>query len=380
MLFVKSDDLRPGMRLAKPIYNKSGVMLYERNSKLSSQGIVSIMNFGLIGVYILEAAEPVPPMTEDDIEFERFQAMSVFAIKDIMDAICKRKEPKEMYQFANKVLKNYGSLHRKINFIQSIRSKEDYVYKHTLNTAILCAMMTYKLKMEFKYQLDVVVAALLHDIGTLLIPLQLRHKNRAELSKEDLAKVNTYHVAALQMFSQNRDLDFDIIRIVTDIIKQLHPEIVKAGEVPEVMPLGAEVLKVAYVYDMMTAMNFDEEPHSEIVAIRHLMNDEVEYNPDVVEALLSSINILSPGVCVEMMNGDRGLVIAVNNSNVLEPFVLSFRDNKVHNLGDSRESKEMQIKDVMKTMDNRHIVNNDLLAQYTGNTVHMGERNETKNF
>ena len=380
MLFVKSDDLKPGMRLAKPIYNKSGVMLYERNSKLSSQGIVSIMNFGLIGVYILEAAEPVPPMTEDDIEFERFQAMSVFAIKDIMDAICKRKEPKEMYQFANKVLKNYGSLHRKINFIQSIRSKEDYVYKHTLNTAILCARMTYKLKMEFKYQLDVVVAALLHDIGTLLIPLQLRHKNRAELSEEDLAKVNTYHVAALQMFSQNRDLDFDIVRIVTDIIKQLHPEIVKAGEVPEVLPLGAEVLKVAYVYDMMTAMNFDEEPHSEIVAIRHLMSDEVEYNPDVVDALLSSINILSPGVCVEMTNGDRGLVIAVNNNNVLEPFVLSFRDNKVHNLGDSREAKEMQIKDIMKTMDNRHVVDNDMLAQYTGSTVHMGERNETKNF
>ncbi len=380
MLFVKSDDLKPGMRLAKPIYNKSGVMLYERNSKLSSQGIVSIMNFGLIGVYILEAAEPVPPMTEDDIEFERFQAMSVFAIKDIMDAICKRKEPKEMYQFANKVLKNYGSLHRKINFIQSIRSKEDYVYKHTLNTAILCAMMTYKLKMEFKYQLDVVVAALLHDIGTLLIPLQLRHKNRAELSEEDLAKVNTYHVAALQMFSQNRDLDFDIVRIVTDIIKQLHPEIVKAGEVPEVLPLGAEVLKVAYVYDMMTAMNFDEEPHSEIVAIRHLMSDEVEYDPDVVDALLSSINILSAGVCVEMTNGDRGLVIAVNNNNVLEPFVLSFRDNKVHNLGDSREAKEMQIKDIMKTMDNRHVVDNDMLAQYTGSTVHMGERNETKNF
>lgn len=380
MLFVKSDDLKPGMRLAKPIYNKSGVMLYERNSKLSSQGIVSIMNFGLIGVYILEAAEPVPPMTEDDIEFERFQAMSVFAIKDIMDAICKRKEPKEMYQFANKVLKNYGSLHRKINFIQSIRSKEDYVYKHTLNTAILCAMMTYKLKMEFKYQLDVVVAALLHDIGTLLIPLQLRHKNRAELSEEDLEKVNTYHVAALQMFSQNRDLDFDIVRIVTDIIKQLHPEIVKAGEVPEVLPLGAEVLKVAYVYDMMTAMNFDEEPHSEIVAIRHLMSDEVEYNPDVVDALLSSINILSPGVCVEMTNGDRGLVIAVNNNNILEPFVLSFRDNKVHNLGDSREAKEMQIKDIMKTMDNRHVVDNDMLAQYTGSTVHMGERNETKNF
>lgn len=61
MLFLKADDLKTGMRLAKPIYNKNGVMLYERNSRLTSQGIVSIHNFGLIGVYILEPAEPVPP-------------------------------------------------------------------------------------------------------------------------------------------------------------------------------------------------------------------------------------------------------------------------------------------------------------------------------
>ena len=118
MLFVKSDELKTGMRLAKPIYNKNGVMLYERNTRLTSHGIVSIQNFGLIGIYILEAAEPVPPMTEDDIEFERFQAMSVFSIKDILDSVSKKKEPKELYQFANKIIKSYGSLHRKINFIQ----------------------------------------------------------------------------------------------------------------------------------------------------------------------------------------------------------------------------------------------------------------------
>ena len=50
MLFVKSDELKTGMRLAKPIYNKNGVMLYERNTRLTSHGIVSIQNFGLIGI------------------------------------------------------------------------------------------------------------------------------------------------------------------------------------------------------------------------------------------------------------------------------------------------------------------------------------------
>ena len=63
MKFVKAEDLKAGMRLAKPIYNKNGVLLYERNSLLTSPGIISVRNFGLIGIYILEPAEPVPPLT-----------------------------------------------------------------------------------------------------------------------------------------------------------------------------------------------------------------------------------------------------------------------------------------------------------------------------
>ena len=42
MQFVKTADLKPGMRLAKPIYNKMGVLLYERDTKLTMQGIHSI--------------------------------------------------------------------------------------------------------------------------------------------------------------------------------------------------------------------------------------------------------------------------------------------------------------------------------------------------
>ena len=46
MRFIKTDDLKPGMRLAKPIYNRNGVLLYERNSQLTVPGISSVKNFG----------------------------------------------------------------------------------------------------------------------------------------------------------------------------------------------------------------------------------------------------------------------------------------------------------------------------------------------
>ena len=32
VLFVKVDDLKAGMRLGKPIYNKNGVLLYDRDA------------------------------------------------------------------------------------------------------------------------------------------------------------------------------------------------------------------------------------------------------------------------------------------------------------------------------------------------------------
>ena len=96
MKFVKTDDLKEGMRLAKPIYNRNGVMLYERDSKLTMQGINSIRNFELIGIYVLEPAEPVPPMTPFDVEFERFQTIAIFSLKDNLKLVLEKSSSKEL--------------------------------------------------------------------------------------------------------------------------------------------------------------------------------------------------------------------------------------------------------------------------------------------
>lgn len=379
MIFIKSDELKVGMRIAKPIYNKSGVMLYERDSRLTAQGIVSIQNFELIGVYVLEPAEPLPPMSEEDIEFERFQAMAVFVIKDILDAVGRQKEPEQLYQLANQIIKSYGTLYHKINFIQNLRSVEDYVYKHSLNTAILCALMSKQMGLEFKEQLDIVVAAILHDIGTLLIPVALRKKPILLLTEEEQKKINTYYMASYQMFARDSYLDAGVKRVLTEILQRIHHVGGKAEADDSFSDAEVEILRTALTFDQLTAMNYQEEPASDVAALRFLMDEENGYMQETVEALINSINILEPGVCVELTNGDRGLVLTPG-VDVLEPFVLSFRDNKIYNLGEQEVAEQMQIKDVMKTMDNRHVVEPDLLSQYAGEVVQIGQRREKRNY
>ena len=173
MLYVKTEDLKVGMRLARPIYSRNGTLLYERNSKLTHQGIISVRNFRIIGLYILEPAEPVPPMTKEDLEFERFQTMSVFSIQDELTAITKKQDSKKLNALANQIIKMYGNLYHKINFMQNLRSRSDYIYKHSVNTAILCALISHQLEFSFEEQMDVVTAALLHDIHKLFLPDEL---------------------------------------------------------------------------------------------------------------------------------------------------------------------------------------------------------------
>ena len=132
MKFVKTDDLEKGMRLARPIYNKNGVLLYDRNTRISKQAINSVRNFNLIGVYVLEPTEPMPPMTEEDIDFERFQTINVFALKEDTELLRAGKEPVNLDDMIKRIYQIYADRDKKLSSIQSIRSGSDYMYKHSL--------------------------------------------------------------------------------------------------------------------------------------------------------------------------------------------------------------------------------------------------------
>lgn len=350
MLFVKTADLKTGMRLARPIYSKDGVLLYERNSKLTSQGIKSVKNFGLIGIFILEPAEPVPPMTKDDIEFERFQTMNVFAIDEELSRIIQTRRSAKMQVIAANIIRAYGHLDKKINFVQNLRSAEDYVCKHSLNVAILCAMMTHVMNMKLDEQLDTVIAGVAHDIGKLSLAKSMPNLTmdpealrRAEINGFDLIEAafsSNPGVKRIAVQAQKVQEDFENGK-VNDAIK---------------MVLGAHVLLVANVYDNMTAMKFDGEPASEVSALRLLLENPDVFDERVVDALIKSINILSTGTCIEMNTGEKGLVLVQNEYNILRPMILTFGSNMIVDLQNEMVYGDLEIKDIMKTMDNRHIM------------------------
>lgn len=371
MLFVKVDDLKPGMRLGKPIYNKNGVLLYDRDTKLTMQAIFGIKNFNLMGLYILEPAEPVPPMTEDDINFERFQTMSVFSIREDLDLIAMGKKDKGLDWLCSLVIKNYSVLDHKINFVQSLRSSEDFIYKHVLNVAILSALIAGQLGVKGGRLNSIIKAAVLHDIGVTRLK---EAPDGAEVDPEirKVIKSNTDDI--LRTYG---NLDEEVMKLIS----QMHELYIREGTgdaVPDALKqnINANILFVADTYDRFTAMKSETEPTSEVVAVRHLLDNEDVFDPMIVNALIKAINILYPGVCVELKvtkedimgniseRTEKGLVIKGNDQAIFEPMVIEFRTNTLYDLSIPSVAAEVQISDIMKTMDNRIQLDHDLLDQF----------------
>lgn len=363
MQFIETSDLKRGMRLARPIYDKKGVLLFERNSKLSEQSISSVKNNGLLGIYILDPAEPLPPMSEEDEEFERFQTMTVFMIQDELNTILKSKKQNKLQTIVNMIVKNYGHLSSKINFYQNLRSKEDYVCRHSLNVAMLCAMISHVMNIRVDEQLQTVEAALLHDIGKEKLPKEVLFKQGA--TEEDNVRIYGEQMSTLEILD-----DFSegpaVRRLCVHALRSQHELTVDGNVNAESMkkvPIGAKILIVANRYDEMTAMNLMGNSESEVLALKEFYDHPELYDPKVVEALVQSINILFAGVSVELSTGEKALVLVENPQDILRPTVLIFRDNQIIDLS-LPGNKDIQVIDIVKTLDNRYIMDNDTLTQF----------------
>ncbi len=355
MKFVKTEDLKIGMRLAKPIYNNKGVLLYDRNSKLTQQGIESVKNFKLIGIYVLEPAEPLPPQSEDDVEFEKFQMVTVFSVEEELRSIIERGKNNRLYNLAENIVRSYGRLDHKINFLQNLRSKEDFVYKHSLNVAILSAMICHKLNVRKEEMTETVLCAIIHDIGKLNADPELLVKD--DITEDEERELKHAEFEGLGLIESTFASTPNIKRVVMQAYKRLDAYY-KGEEIDKntKMVTGAKVLCVAEEYDRMTAINSAGEPQSELAQIRVMMDNPEYFDPDAVNALVASINLLGEGVCVELSNGEKALVISPNEQNIFRPMVLCFSTNTILDLAMTALYADIEIVDIMKTYDNRYVM------------------------
>lgn len=365
MQFIRSAELRPGLRIAKPIYNKDGVLLYERNSRLTIPAINSIRNFELIGIYILEPAEPVPPFTREDLEFEQAQTVYLFKLKDLYEKIYKRQPLNTLEPLVEDILKRYGNLTHRVNFNQNLRSAHDFMYKHATSIAILTAMIGQHIDMSEEDFKSLITAALIYGFGYRFLSKNIMDKDEEFTEYDNKSKQAALEKGTNYLNASTDPISFlpKALRVVDYYILSNNPER-KIEHPTEDVLLLAEILKVAVEFDMLTGMIMGHKPESEIIAMNSLRERKNEFNETIVTILAQCIHIAPAGASVDLNTGEKAVVLVENQKNYLQPIILRLRDNNIYDLSDPTVNRRLQIIDIMKTMDNRIEIDVNTIKQF----------------
>lgn len=365
MQFVRSAELKPGLRIAKPIYNKDGVLLYERNSRLTAPAINSIRNFDLIGIYILEPAEPVPPFTKEDIEFEQAQTIYLFKLKELFEQIYKRQPLDKLEPLVDDIIKRYGCLTHRVNFNQNLRSVHDFMYKHATSVSILTAMIGQHIKMSDSDFKSLITAALLYGFGYRFLAKNIVDKEDAFTEYDNKSKQAALEKGTAYISMSTDPISYlpKAIRVVEHFILSNNPDR-KIPHPTEDVLLLTEILKVAVEFDMLTGMLMGHKPESEIIAMNSLRSRREEFNETIVDILGQCIHIIPTGASVDLNNGEKAVVLVENLKNYMEPVILRLQDNNIYDLSDPQIRNKIQIVDLMKTMDNRIEIDENTIKQF----------------
>lgn len=365
MQFFRTENLKPGMRLAKPIYNKMGILLYDRDSKLTPQAITSIENFGLIGIYVLEPAEPLPPLSREDIQFEQNQTVYMFKLRDCLDKSQSGKVTPAFHELVDDLIRKYGTLDHQINFTQNLRSADDFIYKHSINTAILTAMVANKMNFKPDLQKAMVTASLVYSIGYLHVPTAIMIKGN-NLEDKDRKVIQLCLEKGYddlnEYFNRSQFADRSMALIEYFIFKNsVKRPITKVS--PDIAAMSA-VLQVTDQYDQLTAMNIGHAPLSEIMAMQLLREMPEKYSKPVVDALADCIHIVPAGASIDLSDGHKAIVLVENPNDFMKPLILRIDNNTMYDLSKPEIYSEFQITDIMKTMDNRIEIHEDTLKLF----------------
>ncbi len=202
-------------------------------------------------------------------------------------------------------------------------NETDYVYSHSVNTAIYCLKIGQRLGYPTKALLELGLAALLCDVGMFRIPDEIVHK-KGKLSASEIDLIKSHPKLGEEVLLPFKK---DFPKAVEAVLQhqerengQGYPHGLKGDEISEY----AKIIGICDSYEAMTHNRPHKKALMQTESIRELIGSKNQlFSPKIIKVFLDEISIFPIGSYVRLNNRNIGCVIATNRMNPLKPTIRS---------------------------------------------------------
>jgi len=323
---IPVEELESGMTLARNVYepNSDHILLFS-GSKLDSVTIFNLKErYNVECVWVRNDLVNIAEQIKAEIDVHE----SLSALKDVFGGdddtpLTKisdedRAEIRGLADNLIRSVENDGNLLLKMHQLQSY---DDCTYKHCLRVAMMSVSIGKQMNLPRGQMSDLALAALLHDIGKRMLPIEIIRKP-GKLTEEEFEQVKKHPTLGYFLLKEQGGYTNEVLNGVL-----MHQEKYDGSGYPlrlrgEQITLVARIITVADVYDALTSRRPYRQPWSVAEAEEFMMGGSyTHFDYDVICAFLAAFAPYPVGGRVILNDGRYATVIS-NNSNVLRPVVL----------------------------------------------------------
>lgn len=174
----------------------------------------------------------------------------------------------------------------KITSIGQLRIYDYYTFSHSINVAILSAIIGRELGFNYKKLKDLTFSAFLHDVGKMQVPTEILYKPGV-LTQDEMQAVKKHVEYGYDFILSELKLPDEIAKVALLHHErwegQGYPYGLKGDQIPEF----AQIVGIADVYDALVSEKVYKSSVESIEAMKIMLTEESRsFNPEMLNAFI----------------------------------------------------------------------------------------------
>jgi len=207
-------------------------------------------------------------------------------------------------------------------WLTQLKNRDEYTAIHSLNVCVLSLTFGRSLNLSKPELNELGLGALLHDIGKMLVPLEILNKP-GKLTEEEFEIMKSHPVKGYEMLLKDNNLSPEVLNIVKSHHERLNGQGYPDNLIDSNISYFTKIVCITDVYDAITSDRVYHDgmtPHEALKRLYEWMPNN--YDAELMQHFIRTIGIYPVGSVVELKTGHIGIVVKLNETHRLKPVVM----------------------------------------------------------
>lgn len=362
MLSIPVKSLREGMVVGQSIYSEAGAAYLVKGKPLTNQYIKQMKKIGIPSISVSTVDPRFEVEMPEDVVQEKTRMDAIQKVHDVFEDLSGKKEmdTEGLTNIADRIVTDVFSRSNHLVQLTDIRLHDTYTFAHSVNVAVLSAMIGKYSELSDEDMKTLVMGGLLHDLGKIKIPAVILNK-KGRLTAQEYEEIKEHPMEGAHRISEHEWM-LPKASILAAIAAQHHEHINGTGYPRGIkgdkMHRFAKMVAIADVYDALTSERPYKKAYTPSVAYGIMKINKGHFDSELFEKFFDNVAVYPVGTVLKTFYG-YGIVTKCEFGHTRTPTVCIFADRKRNMLD---HSFTIDLKNDSPQTIEKEISGNDLLA------------------